>query len=70
MKYVNDCSVRTSNYDIIQRSEEKPKLILRLRKACRECKESLSFNIDSYNINVRNNYNISINIQFYNRVPN
>ena len=49
MKYVNDSSIQESNFNIIQ----KPRHIKRLRAVCREAKEALSFEIESYNIHVR-----------------
>ena len=50
MKYSIDEFAKSSpNYDIIS----KPKLIKRLRAACKEGKEALSFNLSSYNIHVK-----------------
>ena len=49
MKYVNDISIQTLNFDIIQG----PKLIKRLRAVCRDTKEALSFETESFNIHVR-----------------
>ena len=48
MKYANDIFMQTSDFDI-----KGPKFIKRLRTACRDAKESLSFEIGSYNIHVR-----------------
>ena len=50
MKYAIDEFAKSSpNYDIVNR----PKLIKRLRAACKEAKEALSFKLSSYNIHVR-----------------
>ena len=50
MKYVIDEIKKSNNYDISQQ----PKWMKRLRRACKEAKESLSFKVESYNVNVRN----------------
>ena len=50
MKYsIEEFAKSSSNYDIYK----KPKLIRRLRAACKEGKEALSFNLSSYNIHVK-----------------
>ena len=50
MKYVIEEIKKSNNYDISQQ----PKWMKRLRRACKEAKESLSFQMESYNVNVRN----------------
>ena len=50
MKYVIEEYRKSNNYDMSQQ----PKLIKQLRKACKEAKESLSFQMESWNVNVRN----------------
>ena len=50
MKYVIEEFKKSNNYDMLRR----PKLIKRLRRACKEAKESLSFKIESWNVKVRN----------------
>ena len=49
IKYVIEEFKKSNNYDILGR----PNLMKRLRRVCKEAKESLSFQIESYNINVR-----------------
>ena len=50
MKYVIDEIKKSNNYDISRQS----KWMKRLRRTCKEAKESLSFQMESFNINVRN----------------
>ena len=50
MKYVIEEFKTSNNYDMSRR----PKLMKRLRRVCKEAKESLSFQMESYNVNVRN----------------
>ena len=49
MKYAIDEFAKSSNYLV----RDKPKLMKRLRVACKETKEALSFNSSSYNIHAR-----------------
>jgi len=50
MKYVIEEFKKSNNYDILGR----PNLMKRLRKECKKAKESLSFQMESWNVNVRN----------------
>ncbi|PAV82159.1 hypothetical protein WR25_19251 [Diploscapter pachys] len=59
MKYaIDEFAKSSSNYDIVN----KPKLIRRLRAACREVKEALSFNLSSYNIHIDINDELDLNV--------
>ena len=50
MKYVVDEMKKSNNFDISRQS----KWMKRLRRTCKEAKESLSFHMESYNVYVRN----------------
>ncbi|PAV55923.1 hypothetical protein WR25_02762 [Diploscapter pachys] len=59
MKYsIEEFAKSSSNYDIYK----KPKLIKRLRAACKEGKEALSFNLSSYNIHIDINDELDLNV--------
>ncbi|PAV64864.1 hypothetical protein WR25_05452 [Diploscapter pachys] len=59
MKYsIDEFAKSSSNYDIVN----KPKLIKRLRAACKEGKEALSFNLSSYNIHIDINDELDLNV--------
>ena len=52
MKYAIEEYKKISNYDIYQNK----RLIKRLRARCKEAKEALSNNVETVNINVKDNY--------------
>ncbi|PAV82807.1 hypothetical protein WR25_21979 [Diploscapter pachys] len=59
MKYVIEEFKKSDNYDMLQR----PNLMKRLRQVCKEAKESLSFQIESWNVKLDINYNTEINVK-------
>ncbi|PAV81547.1 hypothetical protein WR25_10230 [Diploscapter pachys] len=59
MKYAIEEFKKSNNYDMLQR----PNLMKRLRQVCKEAKESLSFQIESWNVKLDINYNTEINVK-------
>ncbi|PAV87208.1 hypothetical protein WR25_24173 [Diploscapter pachys] len=58
MKYVIDEIKKSNNYDISQQ----PKWMKRLRRTCKEAKESISSHMESFNI-ILDSTNISVNVE-------
>ncbi|PAV65015.1 hypothetical protein WR25_08342 [Diploscapter pachys] len=59
MKYVIEEIKKSNNYDISQQ----PNLMKQLRRACKEAKESLSFQMESWNVKLDINGDTSVNVE-------
>ncbi|PAV73996.1 hypothetical protein WR25_00483 [Diploscapter pachys] len=59
MKYVIEEIKKLNNYNMLQQ----PILMKRLRRACKKAKESLSFQMESWNVNLDINDNTSVNVK-------